>query len=612
MSLAERSIVRLPYPYKGFYLTRSHGKLYGIPPFLDPDELHIRERLHIHPAVISACTIEELEALVDAYDPSPYQEEWAENYGNYRIVRHGGSLYGVRQSAGLVDLNLEDERRRAGVITGRTCEEIRRVIDSTQSAMPVEFAGWLPIFEYSGNCGRHPQFTHTGAPPAGYCFTSSTPADKFRLPFWATKTGLFLRRIGRALWSLRLLVRPFRGLFRTGNRLPLGDRCRTLLAVVRLFFLLRRGGGRVFPILKFIQSRHFQSQVLLTKRKELVFLPSMPYTYNQNPWVIEIEDPTTLFYPHIQNGTDDQHRIPQTPYYPIVKALLESEPCRGIITHMQSTARMVSTLFRSETITRKLTYAPLGVRIPERFQRHAEDDPQTLHILFTSSWSQIPACFYGRGGLDVLEAFGVLHERYPQLRLTMRTGLPVLADSYHRIIESGWVRVIDRFLSAEEMEVLHAQSHIFLLPAARVHIVSLLQAMSYGLSVVTSDGWGIEEYVRRETNGLIVKGRYGRTSWINEEAGILCENYDPTQSSDPEVVQGILDAVSRLVEDSALRRRLGHAARRDVREKYNLEQWNAALKSALDKARAGDGREETRDSMSTCCRNGDQFGSSPL
>jgi glycosyltransferase involved in cell wall biosynthesis len=586
MPVATRSRVKLPYSHKGFYFTRSHGRLYAIPPFLDPDELHVRKRLHIHPAVLSASTIEELEVLVAGYDPSPFQPEIIEFYEGYHIAQHGGTYYGIRHSAGYVDLNLEEEQRRADVIRGKSCQEIRKAIDTARQAVPVEFAGWLPVFEFAGNCGRHPQFTHTVAPPAGYNFTRSSPAEKFRLPFRATMAGLFLWRVSRAVWSLRLLARPFLGAFRGGRRLPLRDRCRTLLAVARLFIVLWRGGAGVFPILQFLQSRHFQSQALLANRKALVFLPSIPYTYNQNPWVIEIEDPTTLFYPHIQNGTECQHSIPDMPCYRVVRALLESEPCRGIITHMQSTARMVRTLFRSETITRKITYAPLGVRVPARWQHHEEDDPETIHILFTNSWSQIPACFYGRGGLDVLEAFGILHERYPQLRLTMRTSLPVLADLYHQIIETGWVRVIDRFLSAEEMEALHAQSHIFLLPAARVHIVSLLQAMSYGLSVVTSDGWGIEEYVRDEGNGLIVKGRYGKTSWVNEEAGILCENYDPTHTSDPVVVQGIVDAISRLVEDAALRRRLGHAARKDVEEKYNMEQWNAALKAALDKALA--------------------------
>ena len=41
--------------------------------------------------------------------------------------------------------------------------------------IPIEFAGWLPCFREFGNCGRHPQFAHAGAPPAGYRFVSSEP-----------------------------------------------------------------------------------------------------------------------------------------------------------------------------------------------------------------------------------------------------------------------------------------------------------------------------------------------------------------------------------------------------------------------------------------------------
>ena len=41
MQPATQRKVRLPYPYKGFYLTRSHGRLYGIPPFLDPNEVEL-------------------------------------------------------------------------------------------------------------------------------------------------------------------------------------------------------------------------------------------------------------------------------------------------------------------------------------------------------------------------------------------------------------------------------------------------------------------------------------------------------------------------------------------------------------------------------------------
>ena len=210
-------------------------------------------------------------------------------------------------------------------------------------------------------------------------------------------------------------------------------------------------------------------------------------------------------------------------------------------------------------------------------------DPEQIHLIFINSWCQVPANFYVRGGLDVLEAFATLRVRYPQLRLTLRSSIPGLDDHYHRILEEGWVRIIDRYLPAEEMSDLLASSHIFLLPAARVHILSLLQAMSYGLAVVASDGWGIEEYVRHEHNGLIVKGRYGKTSWADFEAGLLREDYEPTHTADPTVVEGIVEAVSRLVEDASLRRRLGRTAREDVETTYTLDGWNSGLKEVFDK-----------------------------
>jgi glycosyltransferase involved in cell wall biosynthesis len=360
---------------------------------------------------------------------------------------------------------------------------------------------------------------------------------------------------------------------------------RVLAAFVRLGATLLSDGASPAAVWQFLHTRHLRSQLLLSSQRGLVFLTSMPYTYGQNPWVIEIEDTTTLFYPLIKNGGTCDLQIKESPYFPIIKTLLESDQCKGIVTHIRSTSDMLPTLFGSEIIRKKVFYTPLGVKPPLRWQRHERRaDHEEIHLLFINSWCQVPENFYVRGGLDVLEAFAILHERYPQLRLTMRTALPALDDHYYRILESGWVRVINRFLPAEEMAALHANSHVFLLPAARVHIVSLLQAMSYGLAVVASDGWGMEEYLHHERNGLIVKGRYGKVSWADEAAGMLREDYEPMALADAVVVQGIVDAVSRLVEDSRLRARLGRAARADVETKYTVERWNQNLKMVFDHA----------------------------
>jgi glycosyltransferase involved in cell wall biosynthesis len=325
---------------------------------------------------------------------------------------------------------------------------------------------------------------------------------------------------------------------------------------------------------------------MLPPRAELVFLTSVPYTYGRNPWLIEIEDTTSLFFPFLENGITYDYDLRRSPYFSMVKALLESDSCKGIITHIRSTARSLPVLFGSEVIGRKLSYVPLGVNLPKNRQHHEGSDH--VDLLFTNSWHQNPNGFFLRGGLDVLEAFALLKERYPHVRLTMRSAVPSSLDErYYKIIERGWVRVFSHFLPPDELDDLQCRSHVYLLPAARVHIVSLLQAMSYGQAVVTSDGWGIREYVTHGRNGLIVPGRHGKVSWMDEETGILRENYKLMEEPDPLVVEGLVEAVSRLIEDRTLRQTLGQNARSDVENVYNLEQWNRGLQAAFDRARSG-------------------------
>ncbi len=69
------------------------------------------------------------------------------------------------------------------------------------------------------------------------------------------------------------------------------------------------------------------------------------------------------------------------------------------------------------------------------------------------------------------------------------------------------------------------------------------------------------------------------------EAGLLRENYDEMITPHADVVEGLVVAISRLVEDRQLRARLGRTARSEVEKKYTMEQWNQTLKTAFDRAR---------------------------
>ena len=587
MHLGARDRVHFPESYRGFRLVRTHGRVFAIPDAVDPAGVMHTGGLFTHPAVLSAATLDDVREVIDRFDDAALRPEPLGSFPGYELVRLKGVCHAVPVGT-TVDLHDPADRRRAGVLSAASVAELEAAIRKGAAAAPVEFAGWLPIYEVSGNCGKHPQFAHADTPPAGYRFTGSAQPPERRPSRWAKWRGVWHHAQHKAFTTVEKFVRPLLTFFTPERGITLRSRMRVVGAATRLFVRLLKAGCSPLAAVKFLQSRHLRSQLLLGDTRDLVFLTSMPYTYGQNPWVIEIEDPTTLFYPLIQNGRTAHLSLRDSPYFPAVKALLEHGSCKAVLTHMQSTATLVRSLFGSDAINAKLVHSPLGVKLPARWQRHdPAPDGEPLHLLFINSWCQVPSNFYVRGGLDVLEAFSILHARYPHLRLTMRTALPPLADHYHRIIEKGWVRVINRFTTAEEMAELHATSHVFLLPAARVHIVSLLQAMSYGLAVVGSDGWGMREYLDHDRNGLVVEGRHGVVSWADGEAGMLREDYEPMYTPDPKVVAGIVAAVSRLVDDRELRRRLGHAARHDVETTYNLDRWNQGLKAALDLARNG-------------------------
>jgi len=478
-------------------------------------------------------------------------------YPGYALTRMADSVWAFPLNMQGASYLPEDDWAAAGVLKGRTMAEVEQAIHDQPALRRVEFAGWLPAFERFGRCGSHPQFGHTGVPPAGYAFTQSPPPgpSPLRHVRWKQKVGKAIRH-GKVRW-----------------------------AMARMLASSLANGGTARETIDFLRSRHRPSQMLLPRRNDLLFLTSVPFTYGQSPWVIEIEDLVSLFFPNVDNGRTAQLDVDQIPGFAAVKSLLEHSNCRGIITHIRATAEGISKLFRSDVISQKTTHIPMGIRAPVSWQQHQRS--ATINLLYMNSWHQVPESFFLRGGLDVLEAFAILHKSYPEMRLTLRTRLPNMDPRYHRIIEDCDVNVLDEFLPAAEMEQLMLSSHVFLLPSARIHIMSVLQAMAYGMVPVVSDGWGMTEYAEHGKNAVVVNGRYGKVAWNDEQRGILREDYSSMYECDFQVTQNLVNELSLLADDADRRRELGHNARRAAETKFSLANWNVGLKRVLDQAWRG-------------------------
>ena len=407
----------------------------------------------------------------------------------------------------------------------------------------VFFAGHLRPFKH---VGRHPQFEHIHTPPAGYEFVTSSQSS---IPKYRT---------------LKALTRF----------------CRDAIA----------NGSTSKDLSRFLCSRSLRSQMSFPD-SVLAFLPSTPFVLGQTPWVIEIEDTTTLFAPFPRiNGKRVYPRllgldgVYDSGFFPAVNALIGDESCRGIICHVRSTAESIPILFRNPKLAEKVSHIPMGIGIAPYYKSRTDTDEVTL--LFTNSWHQGATGFYLRGGLDLLEAYSMLQSENKNLRLIVRSKLPDDLDRrYQQIIERCNVTVIDRFLPADEIRSLFDSADIYVLPSARLHVFSILQAMAHGLAVVASDGWGISEYIDHERNGLIVSGRYGETSWMTPD-GMLMEDYRPLLKGTPKVAGALRDTLAMLINEPGRGRELGETARQDVETRFSLDAWNAGLATAFDRALA--------------------------
>lgn len=481
-------------------------------------------------------------------------------------------------------------------------EVVKSRSDTERETIKVLHAGYLPGF---GSVKSHPLFYHFLAnPPPGYEFVyvgAGILSGIDRLIAFVTEALLFPGTIGPKLNVIMMLIKErnirsrLQRCFRPESPLPrhefvhtrfgnLWGVTRLIASVVNLLSSAIENGAKLREVIMFILTRNVLSQLRIPTNARLVFVPGFPYILGQVPWVIEIEDAITLFAPFVSNGKTSSLEIFDAPYYPSVKALVESASCRGIICHVKSTAENLPLLFKNDVLRKKITYIPFGIQLPRTLPSREKREDDVIRILFTNSWHQQPRNFYLRGGLDLLEAFSILASRYPNVRLILRTALPPDLDSrYQRIIQDYPIELVDEFLPTNDMEELLSHVDIYVLPSARIHVVSILEAMAHGLAVVVSDGWGITEYVEHYRNGLVVRGRYGKCSWMDVN-GMLREDYSPLFASDPLVVSGLVDSLSTLIEDRELCERLGQAARKDIETKFSFDNWNRGLKKVFDQA----------------------------
>jgi len=156
-----------------------------------------------------------------------------------------------------------------------------------------------------------------------------------------------------------------------------------------------------------------------------------------------------------------------------------------------------------------------------------------------------------------------INPTHPQVKFLICGDGPVKPDMQQRIDDLGlqdcfhFAGSVDNALIPEHI----AASDIAVFPSlAEATSIACLECMATGTPVVTSNVGGLPEIVEDGINGLLVDYLKTDSSFI--DYGL------PLQ-----VVQRFSAAITKLADDSALRRRLGENGSRIVRERFNWQSY---------------------------------------
>jgi len=300
--------------------------------------------------------------------------------------------------------------------------------------------------------------------------------------------------------------------------------------------------------------------------------------FRKEPWVVDLEFVTQLAGYNLKHFK--RHRR-------FIERNLASEYCKKIICWTEAGKKSVLANMDCRGFEDKVEVVPLAVHTKNFIKDYS--DKGNIKLLFVGS-ANIPGEFEYKGGNEVLEAFLLLREKYPNLELVIRSDIPRHIKAKYTGLDN--LRLIEGIIPWEQLEQEFKSADLFLFPSHSTPGLAILDAMGYELPVITTDVWANAELVSDGKTGFVVRKSEGVSYYV--ENFIPNWDYHPgskfvksIEATDPKVVEELVEKVSLLVESKELRRRMGRAGRWEIENgKFSLEKRNEKLKRIFDETTA--------------------------
>ncbi len=211
--------------------------------------------------------------------------------------------------------------------------------------------------------------------------------------------------------------------------------------------------------------------------------------------------------------------------------------------------------------------------VADQEKRPAQDG--CIRLLFSGD-------FFRKGGANVIDAFEMLQRQYPHVRLRVcsderfdfNTPDTELRNTYLTKIRSNEHITFGRVPRQEMVERVLPESDIYLLPTyAEAFGFALLEAMAFGLPVISTTEFAIPEIVEHDSTGyLIDTSGFCIRDFVQ---GYVVETI-PDEFRE-KVSYDLYESLAQLIEQPDLRLQMGRRGQEVARTKFGFENRNRRM-----------------------------------
>jgi glycosyltransferase involved in cell wall biosynthesis len=281
------------------------------------------------------------------------------------------------------------------------------------------------------------------------------------------------------------------------------------------------------------------------------------------PWVVGCVEYASAFF-----GFDDTWFRRSIPRRSLLR-LLSGQKCRKILTQSEAALSSIRVGYGRDFAAIESKCAVLPPAIPSKYLLRTppkREEDGKVRILFVGNH------FFDKGGRELFYTFRRLRKKF-DVELVLVTSVPKHHEHYFAsfsktVAAEPGVRLLSKVPKDVLWKEYYAKSDVFCMPSYMDTFGYVaLEAMANRLPVVTTDMFALQEIVKDGETGLKVHAPIASFERDRPRTPESLRRYREAvldESLFTSVVDDLEIALTRLIEDGSVRRRMGESAYREV------------------------------------------------